>query len=209
MAITKTFSQLEPSKQQRIINAALAEFAEYGYEQASTNRIVREAGIGKGMLFYYFNSKKELYHYLIDYGLDFLINEYLSLIDDHEPDFIERYKQAARIKMKAYAKNPHVFHFLGSILLNQEVELPDDLAKRLAEIKKLGHSKIYDHIDQTLFRNDVDADKVFKIIRWAMEGYEKELLDRLKGQKLSSIDFKPYWDEFYEYLDILKTSFYK
>ncbi|EGL83826.1 transcriptional regulator, TetR family [Caldalkalibacillus thermarum TA2.A1] len=207
--ITKTFSQLEPSKQQRIINAALAEFAEHGYEQASTNRIVKKAGIGKGMLFYYFNSKKELYHYLVDYCLNYMTNNYLSLIDDSEPDFIERYKQAARIKMKVYAENPHVFHFLGNILLNQEVELPDNLAERLEHIRKLGYSKIYDNIDLTLFRDDVDADKVFNIIRWAMEGYEKDLLNRLKGQKLSSIDFKPYWDEFYEYLDVLKTSFYK
>ncbi|MDQ0340502.1 AcrR family transcriptional regulator [Caldalkalibacillus uzonensis] len=207
--ITKTFSQLEPSKQQRIINAALAEFAEHGYEQASTNRIVREAGIGKGMLFYYFNSKKELYHYLVDYCLDYVVNEYLNLIDERESDFIERYKQAAQIKMKVYTENPHVFHFLGNIWLNQEVELPADLAKRLEEIRKLGYAKIYGHVDYTLFRDDVDADKVFHIIRWAMEGYEKDLLNRLKGQKLTAIDWDPYWDEFFEFLDVFKKVFYK
>ncbi|MTI95494.1 MAG: TetR/AcrR family transcriptional regulator [Firmicutes bacterium] len=31
--------------------------------------MVKEASIGEGMLFYYFGSKKELFHYLIEYSL--------------------------------------------------------------------------------------------------------------------------------------------
>ena len=51
------FNSLDEEKRQKILDAALMEFAEHGYEKASTNRIVKEAGIGKGMLFYYFKSK--------------------------------------------------------------------------------------------------------------------------------------------------------
>ena len=39
------FYSLELEKQQRIINAALKEFARNGYEKASTNEIVKEAEI--------------------------------------------------------------------------------------------------------------------------------------------------------------------
>ncbi|MGK7378723.1 TetR/AcrR family transcriptional regulator [Planococcus sp. 1R117A] len=54
------FKNLENKKKQTILNAALQEFAENGYQQASTNRIVKNAGIGKGMLFYYLESKRQL-----------------------------------------------------------------------------------------------------------------------------------------------------
>ena len=61
------FDRLNPEKKERIINAALKEFAQNGYEKASTNEIIKEAEIAKGSLFNYFNSKKELYLFLLDY----------------------------------------------------------------------------------------------------------------------------------------------
>ncbi|MDF2568170.1 MAG: transcriptional regulator, TetR family [Oscillospiraceae bacterium] len=107
------FLNLEPSKKKRILNAAFKEFSEQGYEKASTNRIVKEAGIGKGMLFYYFKSKKDLYHYLTEHGMNFVIEEYINKIEGAETDYIERYKQISQLKIQAYAENPYVFNFFG------------------------------------------------------------------------------------------------
>ena len=207
--INQTFQNLEHLKQQRIINAALKEFAEKGYEQASTNQIVKNAGIGKGMLFYYFKNKRELYLYLIDYCLDITLNEYLHLVDTNEMDFIDRMRQASQIKVRSFTEKPNVFYFMGSLLLTNELELPVELEKRMEELQRLGYSKLYDNIDTSLFRDDVDVNKVYKLIRWSIEGYQNELTNRLKSEKLTSIDLDPLWDEFYEYLDILKKSFYK
>ena len=50
--------RLPDGKRQRILDAAIREFAEHGYDKASTNSIVKEAGIAKGLLFHYFGSKK-------------------------------------------------------------------------------------------------------------------------------------------------------
>ncbi len=196
-------------KQTRILNAAFKEFAEQGYEQASTNRIVKDAGIGKGMLFYYFKSKKELFLYLIDYGINYVIGEYLNRLDDSVPDYIERLKQATHIKLKALNENPHIFAFLASIHINKTVEVPDELAVRLVETKNLADSKQLNNIDLSLFRDDVAPDLTLKLIQWSLEGYEKDLIARLKGQKLTMVDFDPYRDEFYDYLAVLKKIFYK
>ena len=53
----KLFTELDSEKQERILDAALKEFAEYGYENGSTNRIVKNCGISKGSLFTYFENK--------------------------------------------------------------------------------------------------------------------------------------------------------
>ena len=58
---TKVFNELDKSKQDKIIESAIKEFAEYGYEEGSTNRIVKDCGISKGSLFKYFENKEELY----------------------------------------------------------------------------------------------------------------------------------------------------
>ena len=56
----RVFLELDQNKQERITEAAIKEFARFGYENSSTNRIVKECDISKGSLFKYFESKEEL-----------------------------------------------------------------------------------------------------------------------------------------------------
>ncbi|HKJ91527.1 MAG TPA: helix-turn-helix domain-containing protein [Longimicrobiales bacterium] len=55
------FENLELTKQEAILAAAAEEFAERGYESASLNRIIDDAGISKGSLYYYFEDKEDLF----------------------------------------------------------------------------------------------------------------------------------------------------
>lgn len=203
------FYGLDPLKQQTILQAALEEFAENGYEMASTNRIVKRAGIGKGMLFYYFKSKKDLFHHLVSYSFDLIVEEYFNLVDLSEKDFIERFKQASKVKLKAQTENKHVFNFIGMVMLEKELELPHDLQKQFEDLQRRGYALVYEGIDKSLFKQDMDVDKTFNLIRWSIEGYQNELLRKLEGRKMTAVDFDPYWQEFYEYLEILKRSFYR
>ena len=69
------FFSLPEEKQQNIINAAMEVFACHDYKHASTDLIASKAGISKGLLFYYFHNKKELYLYLYDYIKELLMKE--------------------------------------------------------------------------------------------------------------------------------------
>lgn len=207
--MTEAFNNLEHDKQQRIINAAMKEFADKGYERASTNTIVKHAGISKGVLFYYFDSKKGLYLYLVNYAIQTIKRDYLNLVDMTITDFIERLLHLAKIKINYYHANPDVSLFLSEVYVNPSFTLPEHLAVQLAELEKLSYKTIYDQIDTSLLRDDVDPDKAFQLINFAIEGYNNHLLALFKGKHLASIDLDPYWDEFYEYITILKTCFYK
>lgn len=55
------FENLEPKRQEQILAAAGAEFAERGYTGASVNRILESAGLSKGVLYYYFEDKRDLF----------------------------------------------------------------------------------------------------------------------------------------------------
>ncbi|MEA2030844.1 MAG: TetR/AcrR family transcriptional regulator [candidate division Zixibacteria bacterium] len=59
-----TQSTLSNSKKD-ILEAALDEFAQYGMTGARVDRIAKKAGINKAMIYYYFSSKKNLYHEII------------------------------------------------------------------------------------------------------------------------------------------------
>ena len=64
----ETFFNLPEAKRQRIIDLALAEFAEKDYDTASISRIVSQAGIAKGSFYQYFENKEDLYTYLLTLG---------------------------------------------------------------------------------------------------------------------------------------------
>jgi AcrR family transcriptional regulator len=61
----QTFLNLPEEKRKVIIDAAIDEFAEYGLENASTNRIVANSGISKGSFYQYFEDKQDVFMYLL------------------------------------------------------------------------------------------------------------------------------------------------
>lgn len=64
------FQNLTADKRQLILAAAAKEFADYGYEQASLNRIIRKAKISKGAFYYYFDDKADLYGTVLTWAVD-------------------------------------------------------------------------------------------------------------------------------------------
>lgn len=162
----------------------------------------------KGCCFYYFKNKKDLYEYLIEYSLEFFFTKYLYLVDLEEVDFIKRLKGAAQIKMIAKLENEHIFDFMETMLLSKELELPLHLEMRFEQLRQQGYALMYEEIGKSLVRNDLDIEKIFNLIRWGIDGYQQDLLHKLHDQKMSKLNFEPYWDEFYDYLDTLQKSFY-
>jgi len=56
----------ETSSKERILRAALATFAQKGFEGARVDEIARQAGVNKALIYYYFKSKEEMLHALLD-----------------------------------------------------------------------------------------------------------------------------------------------
>src|SRR5215208_8084653 len=62
----QTFLNLPEEKRETIMNAAIEEFAEFGLENASTNRIVKNSGIAKGSFYQYFEDKQDVFMHMLD-----------------------------------------------------------------------------------------------------------------------------------------------
>lgn len=64
-----TFFHLPAEKRERLLAAARAEFVRVPYEEASINRMIRDAGIPRGSFYMYFTDKEDLFRYLMEsYG---------------------------------------------------------------------------------------------------------------------------------------------
>ncbi len=64
----QTFFNLPEAKRKAFLDAAVEEFALRDYESASVSRIVAKLGIAKGSVYQYFEDKRDLYLYLIDWA---------------------------------------------------------------------------------------------------------------------------------------------
>ncbi|MDR1683234.1 MAG: TetR/AcrR family transcriptional regulator [Candidatus Symbiothrix sp.] len=75
------YEQIRSEKRQMIREAALQLFASEGYAATSIHEIARAAGISKGLLYNYFDSKEDLLNSIIDN----LLEEFGNMIDpDHD-----------------------------------------------------------------------------------------------------------------------------
>ena len=85
---------MELLKQKSIIDAAVTEFADNGFKNASVNKIVEKAGISKGSLFNYFKSKNLLFDHIYQIALR-EVKSYLAKVRDESEndDFFARFSK--------------------------------------------------------------------------------------------------------------------
>lgn len=63
---SKQFAEIRQKSQEKIEAAALELFAEQGFHRTSITTIAKVAGISKGLLYNYYESKEDLLHQIID-----------------------------------------------------------------------------------------------------------------------------------------------
>jgi AcrR family transcriptional regulator len=69
------FEEIRVSRREQIMNSALELFAEEGFTNCSISQLAKHAGISKGLMYNYFNSKEDLLKAIIKDGIsDFLDN---------------------------------------------------------------------------------------------------------------------------------------
>ncbi len=66
LATPQTSDHTESAKHRQIMEGARAVFLARGFDAASMGDIAREAGVSKGTLYVYFNSKEELFQQIVE-----------------------------------------------------------------------------------------------------------------------------------------------
>ncbi len=197
---------VEDEKRQRIIIAAMQEFIK-GYRNASTDTIVKSAGISKGLLFHYFGTKKELFFFLFQYAIEIIGGEYKAAHFESR-DFIDNIWQLSLLARRLINKHPLVYGLLASAFFSFQEVFPGELHNFQNPVEEL-KQKLLERADRSLIRDDLDPEKALRIILWTVDGYSAELT-RL-GRQVA--DYEPHYDriekELGDYLTLLRNALYK
>jgi AcrR family transcriptional regulator len=206
------FHALEPEKQKRVIDAALVEFAEKGFKRASTNAIAEKAQVGKGMLFYYFGSKLELFEFLCEYTIEFAKTRYLSEFRFETGDFLERYRKLTEIKRRALAEYTLPAAFFESFYKEGGGEYSPKYASEANALRAQLLDEVYSGLDYSLFRGDIDGRAAVKYIKWLFDAYQREVNERYNRGEFSISDeaaLAEEWTRFDTFCGDLRKLFYK
>ena len=70
------FHEIRETTKQKIVDAALELFAEAGFHTTSISQIARKAGISKGLMYNYFESKEELLKEIVFEGIEYITKSF-------------------------------------------------------------------------------------------------------------------------------------
>lgn len=200
--MNEKFFDLKKEKQDRMINASLKVFAKNGYEHASTDDIVREAGISKGLLFHYFISKLGLYSFIFDYSVRYLMLELSTGVASGETDYFELQRQIRNAQLQVMKNYPYMIRFMQTskkeVVSEALIETED---KR--DILPQQYEQIMSRADLTRFKTDADLRKLGKVIEYTEKGLMEEHFDN------DSFQPEIYYHEFMQYLDMMKGLTYR
>lgn len=195
--MNEKFFDLKKEKQDRMINAALKVFAENGYGHASTDEIVREAGISKGLLFHYFVSKLGLYSFIYDYSVRYMMLELMSGVSKDETDFFMLIDQIRFSQLQVMKNYPYMLLFLDKSKY-------EDVSEALVETEEKRsilpgwYDETLSRADITVFRSEADVMKLRRMIDFTASG--------LMTEHFADGSFQPeiYHEEMGQYLQMLK-----
>lgn len=117
----------DPTKARAILEAALHEFASRGYREADVQAVADRAGVGKGTVYRYFQSKEGLFQAVAHAGMQELERDFRALLEVDLP-FLERARRMAAAYAAFYQSHPEYVEILIQERAEFRGSVPDTLA---------------------------------------------------------------------------------
>ena len=113
---TDTFFKLPEEKRERIIKAAVDEFARVPFSEASINRIVKAAGIPRGSFYQYFSDKEDLFLLVLGRISQEKIDVFAQGAVSHHLGLIDLYSERALNAVFDWAEKNHEYSRIGYLM---------------------------------------------------------------------------------------------
>ncbi|MCX7773410.1 MAG: TetR/AcrR family transcriptional regulator [Clostridia bacterium] len=207
----ESFEKLSDDKKIKLLNIILDEFVEKGYENASTNTIVKNAGISKGLLFHYFGNKQDMFLYLVDWVIKEIYQMTLREFKGLQGDIFERILQGSQLKMKIARENIKMYKLLYDVYLRTPEKVKAPLQERFKMFTEMKLETVYGQIEEDKLREGVTPKMACQLILYFVEGYNasfSKLMDNIKPEEaLNLVDEAA--KEIQQYFKILRKGIFK
>ena len=167
-------------REEQIYKAALKVFSKSGYHKADMDLIAQKAKIGKGTVYRYFESKKNLFISLVEWGLGKLKDEILTNIEGID-DEIEKINTALEVYFNFYKSQKGFYR----VLIYEKYNFMDEIARKFKETY-FAHLHIIENVFQTGIEKGVFKNINTRTVAIALMGMTDALLFKWLFEKKSS-----------------------
>lgn len=185
----------------RILEAAEAEFLEQGYDGARTISIAERAGVTHAMLHYYFRTKEQLFHRILEEKVDALVHSVITAFTNPGKPFLQRIEEGISAHFDFLASNPKIPLFIVREIGKRDLGIEDKLRGNVAplfmktqsEINELADKGEVKPIDPVMLFLDIISQNVFPFMIFPIVAPvlgitdRKALLERVKQENIELI----------------------
>ena len=190
-----TFLRLNEDKKKKLLDASFKEFSLNNFNDASINRIIKEAGISRGSFYMYFEDKKDLYFYLLEQYSEILIDNMKKDLINNKGDLFKMFQDNIKRTYNSF-KNNNVNFFKKSL---ENITIMEESQRTFGFRDKRLLIELIPNINLELL-NDNAKRHIEVIFSINMHLLMVTLIKLLKSDSLDEVILKDY----YEQLDILK-----
>ncbi|MEH6471427.1 MAG: TetR/AcrR family transcriptional regulator [Halopseudomonas sp.] len=141
-------AKIRDRNKELIIQAASEIFAKRGFAATKTVDIANLAGLPKPNVYYYFKSKENLYHRVLESIVEPLLQATDPLYANDDPRVA--LKAYIRTKIRISQEHPHASKVFASEIMHGAPHLPDEIKQQLMEQTHRSTARIQSWIEQGL-----------------------------------------------------------
>lgn len=194
---TPTFFNLPEEKRQRIVEAAMEEFAQHSFSCASIASIIERAQIPRGSFYQYFDGLKDLYKYIFQLKAERKM-ECLGVVATNfgKLDTLQLIRELYSAGVRFAAENPRLAQ-IGSKFLREDPKLRDEI---LGDFSSMSLDFFEQLLKAGQENGDIDKRVDTRIAAFMFYSLNNALVDYLLMEN-SEMDLVNYIDEFLQAAD--------
>ncbi|MDP4087784.1 MAG: TetR/AcrR family transcriptional regulator [Bacillota bacterium] len=205
----ETFFNLEEAKQEKVMRSTISEFLKQGFEKGNIGDIAKNAGVAKGSMYQYFENKKELFIYSVQWAMDLLMEKYSKYLvaPSKELDMFDYLLQTSRTIIIQMREEKELVIFIQDVFLGKHRGPMDESMEYMV---KATEKHLMDFIrrgkENGQIRKDID-DKVLCLFVMAVSYKFKEYImnrARSSGEDIMDEPFEAYEADIKSMLELLK-----
>jgi AcrR family transcriptional regulator len=204
-----TFFNLNEEKQENIMRTAINEFSNHGFEKGNIGEIAKSAGVAKGSMYQYFENKKELFLYSVQWSIELFMKKYHKYLvfTDKEINFFDYLYETSKALIIQMRDERELVIFIQDVFLGKYKNLTDESMEYMT---KVSDEYMLQYIRQGkengYIRKDID-DKLLCIFAIGVSYKFKEYImnkARILGEDIIDEPFEAYENELKSLIELMK-----